>query len=429
MRKALPVLLVLLLVASAGTSELTRAAIEDRKRFNESEHAFLTYLVADETTSRVLSWVLSSTSLQVEVEQCQPQEVVEGLYRIDIRSLKWRHTDWRTVLEQHPYGGYSMLVRGDWLVTELLDAQLSASKHTDGVASYYRLLYGARVPKTEADFMAFWEVDENAQRHRGQIEGLSQVNRRGRRWIENRDRMRGYLWVTRDSLALNTESDPLERPDGSFRHDGSETIVGFEKYSSSTQTRGTVQFYLLTNREGHVVNEAPVQLVEDATRFRNIPSIRTWGSCLQCHVEGIRPLKSNALVQLSKQYGTAIFSANPQELRRFHFGSLEKQIKRNQEDYAAGVMMHTGWTAEQLREAVEAVVRGYDSALDLQRAAVELGVASDVLRATVVEYGQKNPIPAGIAVLVGGGECSRDLFAEQFGFLNTILKGSKDAGQ
>jgi len=346
MRKALPVLLVLVLAASAGTSELTRAAVEDRKRFPVSEHPFLSYLVADETTARVLCWVLSSTSLQVEVELCQPQKVVAGLYRIDTRGMKWRHTDWRTVLQHHPYGGYSMLVRGDWLVTDLLDAQLSASHHTDGVASYYRLLYGASVPKTESDFMAFWEVDENAKRHRGQIEGLSQVNRRGRRWIENRDRMRGYLWITRDSLALDTESDPLESPDGSFRHDGSEIIVGLEKYSSISRSRGTVQYYLLTNGEGKVVNEAPVQLVEDSTRFRNVPSIRTWGSCLQCHVEGIRPLKLNALVELSKQYGTAIFSANPQELRRFHFGSLEKQIKRNQEDYAAGVLMHTGWTAE-----------------------------------------------------------------------------------
>jgi len=418
------ILLLAFIPPTAGPEELTlsQAALNDRQLFSKADYPFISYLVADLTTAQVLSWVLSSTSVQPEVELCQPQMVVEGLWRIDTRSLLWRHKDWQEVLASHPYGGYSMLVRGDWLVTDLLDAQLSASQHEDGIASYYRLLYGERVPKTEQDFFKFWEIDTNAKRFQGQIEGLSQVNRRGRRWIENRDRARGYFWITRDSLTLDTESDPLERPDGSFRHDGSEIIVGFEKFSSANQARGTVQYYLLSNGRGEVVNEAPVQLVEDSTRFRNVPSIRTWGSCLQCHVEGIRPIGTNALVDLQRKYETVVFSANDSALRRFHFGSLAKAVARSQEDYASGVMMHTGWTAEQLRDAVVAVVRGYDDHLDIDRAAVELGVETEYLRAKIREYGQANPIAAGISMLAAGGKCSRDLFAQQYNNLNSILK-------
>lgn len=409
-------------VSGEEATPLVVVASEDRRQFSESDHPYICYLVADLTTARVLSWVLSSTSVQQEIELCQPQLVVPGLWRIDTRNLLWRHSDWRKVLEQHPYGGYSLLVRGDWLVTDLLDAQLSASRHEDGIASYYRLLYGESVPSTESDFLTFWGIDDDEQRARGHIEGLSQVNRRGRRWIENRDRARGYFWLTRDSLVLDTDSDPLERPDGSFRHDGSEIIVGFEKYSSASQARGAVQYYLLTSGNGGVVNEAPVQLVEDATRFRNVPSIRTWGSCLKCHVEGIRPLGTNALVDLSRKYATAVFTEDSAELRRFHFGSLAKEISRNQEDYADGVKMHTGWTATQLRDAVEAVVRGYDASLDLNQAAVELGVKSEVLGDAIRSYGQANPIPAGISMLAAGGKCSRDLFAQQYGFLDGLLK-------
>ena len=171
-------------LSASESTTLVASAIKDRRQFPAEEHAFISYLVADLTTARVLSWVLSSTSTQPEVELCQSQMVAEGLWRIDIRNLLWRHEDWKTVLSGHPYGGYSLLIRGDWLVTELLDAQLSASFHEDGIASYYRLLYGESVPKTESDFFKFWEIDTNDKRYRGQIEGVSQVNRRGRRWIE-----------------------------------------------------------------------------------------------------------------------------------------------------------------------------------------------------------------------------------------------------
>ena len=413
-------------------SALTAAASKDREQFPAELHRSIFYLVADETTARVLSWVLSSTSLQPDIELCKPHFVAEGVWRLDLRNLKWRKEDWEKVLQSHPYGGYAPMVRGDWLVTEILDTQLSASQHEDGIAAYYRLLYKDAVPKTEAEFLKFWEVDDNVRRHRGHIEGLSQVNRRGRRWIETRDRHGGYFWITRDSLALTTESDPLERPDGTFAHDGSEAIVGERKFSSLTYEEGSVQYYLLTNGKGERVDEAPVQLVEDGTRFRNVASIRTPGSCMQCHVEGIRPIDTNSLVELANKYNTLLPSSDPEYLeriRRFHFGSLDRRVRSAQELYAAAVQMHTGWDGEGLSNAIQNVVRGYDEPLDLQRAAAELGVEPELLKERIVEYSQLSATkpaylaPAGILVLVGGGECSRDLFAQQFGLLNALMKG------
>ena len=121
-------------------------------------------------------------------------------------------------------------------------------------------------------------------------------------------------------------------------------------------------------------------------------------------------------------YESAVFASEDAELGRFHFGSLCKAVARILAEYADGVKLHTEWTAEHLRDAVEAVVRGYDAHLDLEQAAVELGVGAEYLQGKIRAYGQANPIPAGIAMLAGGGKCSRDLFAQQYMFLDGLLK-------
>ena len=434
--------LVLGAVLTPNVNNLAAAALEDSKQFmvDGKRSPDVYYLVADDVTNGVLRWVLSSTSLQPEMELCFPVPVARNLYRIDITQLGWRHEDWKQVLSVHPYGGYSLLVRGDWLVTELLDCQLSASQHEDGIPAYYRLLYRGQPPQNEQELLKFWEVDGNETRRRGAIEGVSQVNRRGRRWIETRSRHDGYFWITRDSIALRVGSDPLENPSGqNLAHDGSEAIIGLTKTSSTGFATGSVQYYWLGNGSAGTVFEAPVQLVEDSTRFRNVASIRTWGSCLQCHVEGIRPLDENLILQLNDKYGIWQVPADGQsnqilaDIRRFHFGDLSREIKRNQEDYEAGVRLHTGWTVRELIEATENVVRGYDANLTLAKAARELGVSPELLKKRLIEYSQLREgkftfgAPAGLLMLVGGGTCSRDLFAQQFDFLDKLVRhGGKD---
>ena len=293
------------------------------------------------------------------------------------------------------------------------------------------LLYRGKPPKNEAELLAFWEIDNERQRHRGAIEGVSQVNRRGRRWIETRDRHDGYFWITRDALALAVGTDPLEDPTGGFKHDGSEAIIGFAKTSTESYESGAVQYYWLGNGAGNTVYEAPVALVEDSTRFRNVPSIRTWGSCLQCHVEGIRPIDANALVELHQKYGVFGVATDPNVLaniRRFHFGSLSRHISRNQEDYAAGVRLHTGWTPKELIEATQSVIEGYDAPLTLAKASLELGIQPELLREKLIAYSGLSEgkfafgAPAGLLVLVNGGTCSRDLFAQQFSFLDGLVR-------
>ena len=168
--------LAVALAIAARPMELAETAREHVKQFGDpSANAQHFYIVADQTTATVLAWVLSSCSLQQEIEQCVPQKI-EGrpLWLIDLgqffpdgsfTGLGWRTEDWQEVLKAHPYGGYSRVIRGDWLVMELLDSVVSASRHEDGIASYYRLLYRGSPPKTEDEFLKFWEIDTNEKKY------------------------------------------------------------------------------------------------------------------------------------------------------------------------------------------------------------------------------------------------------------------------
>ena len=431
--------LILAAALSPNTNDLSAAAIEDSKQFvvDGKRSPSIYYIVADPVTNGVLRWVLTSTSIQPEVELCTPVPVAPNLYRIDIDSLGWDHAQWQLILEnKHPYGGYSMIIRGDWLATDLLDAELSASRDPDGLSSYERLLYNGKPPQNEEEFFKFWEVD--ATKLRGNIEGDSQVNRRGRRLVIEAQAYNGYAYFTRDSERLDTKSDPLERPENDFVHSGSEYIVGRQKFSSAADPEnntGIVQYYMLSQRNDDGSNtrivEAPVKLVEDSTRARGIASIRTWISCVQCHVDGLHEIDVNALLDLHRKYGILTLSTDPNRLatiRRFHFGNLNPEIRRGKEDYAKGVFIHTGWTPKELVEAIESVVRGYDANLTLPKLALELGVDSELLTEKVRGYSTLREgapafgAPAKLLELVNGGSCSRDLVEEQFEFLDNLVK-------
>lgn len=403
------------------SNDITQRAVDDQATYPEVDRPFITYLIADTPTAQLLCWVISSTSPQPVIENCQPDLVAPGLYKIDIRQLGWDFEDYKQVLtEAHPYGGFSLLVRGDWLVCELLDTKTSAERANDGIAAHYRLLYGtANVPKTESQFLEFWEVDATKERRRGMVKDNSLVNKQGRRWVERRKSLNGDVYITRDSKRLTTLTDPLEKPAGDFTFDGSELIVPVVKHLAASQEEGIVQYYLLADGAGNVVNAAPVDLVEDYNRFRDRAEITMFGSCMKCHQQGLQVLGTNAIAELATKYGIAIFDADPQELMRFHFAKLDPALQRTREDYVRGVFLHTGWTPEQLVEAIETIVRGYDAPLSLERAASELGVTPEGLKAKIEAHGK---VPAGIARLARGSLCVRGVFEEQFGFLDAILR-------
>ena len=439
----LPLIIAVPLMIPPGT--LYEAAERDREQFQVVDENGQTrnspthfYLVADPVAANVLRWVLSSTSRQPIVERCWPVPVVPYLYRIDLNDLQWRREDWHTVLQNHPYGGYSLLVRGDWLIAELLDGTISSKASTDGVSSYERLLYGEQLPKTKAEFLKFWGVDEDVANARVVIDGNSPVAVAGLRWIERRDCLGEAedLWFTRDTQRLGTNS-PLERPGGDFREDGSEYIVSRTKFSLDGTRTGRVQYYALAGGDGTIVREAPATLVTDFKQSRGRGVIVSPLSCIRCHVEGIRPLDRSEFVTIVEDLKPLAItplrtSAEALEaLQLKHYNPLTKEQQRATEDYIDAVQMHTGGTPEMLVEAIDTILSGYDAPLSLERAAQELGVQPDLLKEKVLAYSTlrigrtAQPAPAGMLSLVTGRKIPRALFEESFGFFDALLKGQK----
>jgi len=369
-----------LMPASAATQADREAAIHDRRHLDQAAllHTYY-FTVSDaplnqrEAIARQLAFVASSVSRQPVLDYTIPYNLPgTNLFRIDLRLLKWDRHDFAGILKQrYPYDPVNvnpLVISAKWFVVEATDANASDT--------YYRLLYGGRkIPKTLDDFLNFWGVDSRQVQLRfGLIEGNSGVSKQRIRWIENRPIVRGYAWGTRDFFEIKPGSDPLEQPAGDFKYDAGEWILGVPKVSLLHQVRCNGQVYFLENGAGKRIDKADGDLVEDATHYRGYSQIRTSGSCIQCHVEGLNPPTVNEFKSIIVQ-GVDVY-ADPltqEALDRFHGGSIGKDLARNSEDYSTFVKACNGLAPKDNATEFKTVVDRYDKDVDAAQAALELG--------------------------------------------------------
>lgn len=416
----------LLMFCCAAVAALTaagqdvNAALQDRQRFPQEDWPFLYYLTTEpaEPAARgdlkaAVKLMIASASAQPIVERCTPRDVTATLMRIDTRDLHWRTVDWAETLRGYPYqpvhtkpnGRLSLplVVRADWLLVELADGTESES--------YMRLLYGGdSVPQTRAAFMARWEVEDATNQIEpyrfGMIESNSGVAKQEVRWIESFPTKAAYYWATRDVLKVEAGNDPLENPLGSFQHDGEEHIVALGKIHLGTGTRGTLQAYALFNGDGKRVDAAPVDLVEDSTTFRGNREIVAPGSCIQCHGQGINPLKQNEFRHLIRSgVDVYAFKQTQEQLEAFHLGDLASVVASNQSAFQAIVPLVCGLDSLEAAEAFNRSCKAYDRELDLEDAARELGCQPAELRNSLGFYlqpGKSARFPARLAGLPHG---------------------------
>ena len=370
------VLIVALLIRAACGNDADLANA-DRQQFPPElwpsiYYASIEHVAADDRVDleTALRLVIPSTSRQVVLERCLPVQVGPTLYRLHLDQLQWSPSAWQRVIARHPYTAADnpLMVRGDWLLLELADSHNSDA--------YYSLLFGDL--RTREAVLASLGVDANVSHRIGLIEGASTVSVQGVRWIENRPVARGYAWLTRDATKLDAQSDMLERPDGSFQHDGEEIIVGIRKVHLRTGTQGALQVYFLANGQGTLVGRAPVDLVADHTHFRGLREIRAPGSCVQCHDTGLNPLKRNELRHYVES-GVEAY-ARDERIEAFHFAELETERLRNSSDFQAMVSQATGVESSEAAQRFRSAVGRYDRRLELQDAARELRTTPNELR-------------------------------------------------
>jgi hypothetical protein len=366
-----------------------------------------------------LAFVVASTSRQDNLDYCRPVQVTDTLWRIDLAWLKWSVADWNHLVAKYPYHPQglekSTLVRADWLVLQLTD-----QTETD---AYLRFVFG-KIPLTRDEALKLLAVDFNPTFRFGLIQGDSGVSVSGTRWIENRPISRGYAWGTRDVLQLDGDSDPLERPDGGFVHDGEEWIVGLPKFDPATGFRGALQCYFLANGQGAIVARAPVDLVRDHREFRGFAEIRNPGSCIDCHDSGINPVGPNQLTEIIKS-GVEAYAdyANYQAIEAFHFSQLDREVNRNNEDFQGAALLACGEPSAEASLYVKQVVEAYDAPVTLEQAAAEVySEAVELKRALALGSATGYSLGACLSALAHDGAVPREAFEENYVAVRAIAE-------
>lgn len=414
------------IAASAAQRPDVVAAKQDQASLPAESQPYVFYFTTAHLTQQeredcliALDFVMCSTSMQPVVEHCRPVKISETCFRVDLRDLGWAYADWLEVTKRYPYQRVTtatpLLVRADWFVVAATDCQESDT--------YYRLLFGGKnIPETRDDWLKLLDVSTTAgldDKHYnfGIIEGRSGVSKQLVRWIENRPVQRGYAWGTRDVLALKTDTDPLEHLDGSFAHDGEEWIVGVMKRSTTSGQTGMLQVYLLSAGDGKRVDRAPVDLVEDSTRFRGLAEIRNAGSCIQCHDTGLNSFTKHEFRDLVRS-GVETYTkdkAKQQAIEAFHLADLSRELERNNEDFSTGVLMATGYEPKEAVAAYKRTVDEYDDELTLIGAANELYVAPETLKAALARQSLNgNNLGARVAGLAHGGTITRKAWEQRY---------------
>lgn len=418
---------MLVLTAACSTAADTATAIADRATFPPEQQSQLRYVSTEAALTELerehqeiaLKLILPSVSRQENLDYCKPVQVSPTLWRIDLAALKWSPAAWLRAVADYPYHptGYfnPLVVEAHWLLPRLTD-------QTESTA-YLELIFGV-VPATRDEALGLLHVDNNPELRFGLIEGNSGVSVQKVRWIENRPISRGYAWGTRDSLQINAAKDPLERPDGGFQHDGEEWIIGLPKFDPNTGYRGALQAYFLANGQGTIVPRAPVDLVEDHTKFRGFAEVRNPGSCIQCHSSRLNVPGENEF-RLVREIGVEFKALVPldEKLAAFHLSDLKKELTRNNEDCDNVIRLITGVSPEEASLAFSSVVSVHDADVTFERAAAEY--QSDPWElALAIDYALSNNLIVGtrFAALARGRELPREAFEERYQTVYQILQ-------
>lgn len=260
-------------------------------------------------------------------------------------------------------GSGGVLLRADFFIARV------ASTASGGY--YYRF---AGVPEIEAEFFKLLGLDL-AVINRLEADGGANLLRSGvthkLRRIARRQGPLGGAWQTYDVERNTADRDPIRNP-FAFRYDAGEHIAA--------KANGLHLFALYDSR-GRRQESVPDRIAKDASDPLGDGVIVPLVSCVRCHVEdGLRPFGNDQQRLLAGN--VELYAERPADARRlasFYEDDLEKQLRRDREDYAAAVASATGGAdAAHIAAALGDLVRGYaDELVTLERAASELGLPAD----------------------------------------------------
>lgn len=409
---------LLMLVAAVGGSfhQDTVLAAQHRQQYPPEQwyrYRYFSAACVEPGTARqdlvtAFKYTMPGLSTSPVFDACMPVKISDTLYQIDVETLGWP----KPIVDQ-VFGAYKydirpsvLTMRMDWFVTEASDCKRSDA--------YYLLVFG-EVPKTRDRALQILGADFDESKRRGYIETNSGVSQSGTRRVENWPISRGQLWRTRDVLKLTLESDPIEQLEGDFKHDGEEIIAGIEKHDTNTRTVGLWPVYFLSNGQGNVVDFAPVDLVEDHTRFRGNAEIVAPGSCIQCHTLGLKFPSIDGFQQLvdaGVQWKPKA-DIDPEAIKRFYFVNFNTAIRRYNEDFDALCRIACDCDTTAASAAFMRALNRYDAPVTPERVAWDCGIDVKELSAALGWARSVGAaLPARVSGAAGGLSVPRDAYED-----------------
>ncbi|MGC3972370.1 MAG: hypothetical protein QM775_35020 [Pirellulales bacterium] len=194
----------------------------------------------------------------------------------------------------------------------------------------------------------------------------------------------GGAWHTYDTAATTPERDPLRHP-FNFTYDAGEHIAA---------KRNGLHVYALFDAAGKRQAAVPDVIAKDTSDPHGAGIVVPPLSCVRCHVEdGLRPTANDQRRLLAASIEA--FTEQPDDAQRlaaFYFADLEKQLRRDREDYAEAVHTATGGlSAAATAAALSALVRDYrDRLVDAARAAAELGTSAEAAARRVAQFARSD---------------------------------------
>lgn len=404
-----------LVAAVFAESPDVAAALADRAKLPAEQWPSTYYLTLRPHTGqqrtdleRAIKLLVASDSPQPILERCVPVHVSETLLRINLDDLHWSAADWRVVsYTRNPYcpiGEQPLVIRADWLLSELGDLRESDS--------YNRMMFGGdRLPKTKGDVFNFFGVAENQFQTFGFIEGESGVSVQGTRLIQSLPIPRTWAWITSDVKKLDSKRDPLGTL-GSFTPDGQEGIVGLFKQSLTTGQTCGLQWYWLNNAKGEIVAEAPADLVLANPHFRRAPVIAPPGACIQCHRGGGIAFTKDSVREFVKS-GANIYAnkVKGEQIEASLLTKFDSELRNAGEAFTLGVTLATGCAATDASKSFQDAINQYDLPLNLEQTAAELYSTPEEWTRTLAMTGT---LPAPLAALPHGGTVPRASWEELY---------------
>lgn len=412
-------------VSLVATSQILRAIREDLEAAPERDRPYYRYFTLANLINEganlsqlgayrsALSKLLNSLSWHKRISIPAPVGKEGAVLRIDLRNYMWTPEMWKGVVKLYPYAvavssddsakvtALSQcdlpFLRTDWFVVR---AALPPLYHDllalPGSAQELEAKLGVDVQR---------DLDQDIAIRGGIAEsGVSRNNR----VLERHETAFGAYWRSYD-FSSNAERQNIFKNPLDFKAAGGELIFSLPN---------GLQGYMLVNGVGHRIDTGPIDIVSNKENTQD-PVVRNGLTCMSCHSQGMKRFtdQMRSVIQASGT-GTVPFDRNKALALYVESTRMSPLLDEDARRFADAVRA-TG-AEVQKDEPIVAMQKEYDSALDLARAAAEVGMTPAALRAAAdSDHGLATAIGV---LLTPGGRMKRDSWEESVEDLSYHLK-------